>query len=661
MTAYPLIILLAVLLSAFLYHRSQPAQPKSRIWLLAILRGITLSILLLFIFSPIIRYIQNQVQRQQVILLTDTSRSMHNDGKAAWMKDKAKTLEERYKKAGYKVIKHPFASGLEGSAEDTQLAPALKELASRYDLSRVQSLLLFSDGWLRDEDLSIVRQLGVPLSPIADSSSTLQMDLAVENLRNNRHGYRGEPNLFRATISSKNYSGPATVTLKSKGGTLATRTIQLSADDSQEVEFTHRFPTLGFHPLRVEVSAPNLREKELSNNHFPGAIDILAEKERIIVISDKAGWDNKFIIDAIATNSRWQSQSFILQDAQIRIGERNVADFGTARPAAIVVVNNGELKPDTRLLALLRNAQKSGGGILWQGMPLSELSDVLALAPSNVASSFQGFLAVKPAAQAWPLLDIDSSELKNIPPLSYYFLKAQPGAQILASIDSHQEPPAIAIKTGVGRVVNFAFLDFWRWQLQSPASTYQQTITNILTWLSNQSGGSYRAIYDNSYFQHEQINIRLRAEDDIRQSRLDLNPRLLIKDASGKEVFSDYMQRQEEDYGAHLSLDKPGEYSFSISESGGKGSINGSFNVEAGSLEERDFHYNLPLLNWLANESGGRMMNQGQIEDYQPPTPQNRQLTVTQEIPLYRKWYIIALFLLSFGVELFLRRRWGLL
>jgi hypothetical protein len=30
-------------------------------------------------------------------------------------------------------------------------------------------------------------------------------------------------------------------------------------------------------------------------------------------------------------------------------------------------------------------------------------------------------------------------------------------------------------------------------------------------------------------------------------------------------------------------------------------------------------------------------------------------------IPLYRKWYIITLFLLSFCVELYLRKRWGLL
>jgi len=42
-----------------------------------------------------------------------------------------------------------------------------------------------------------------------------------------------------------------------------------------------------------------------------------------------------------------------------------------------------------------------------------------------------------------------------------------------------------------------------------------------------------------------------------------------------------------------------------------------------------------------------------------PPRIQNE--ITKREYDLYKKWYIPAIFILSFCLELFLRRRWGLL
>jgi len=33
----------------------------------------------------------------------------------------------------------------------------------------------------------------------------------------------------------------------------------------------------------------------------------------------------------------------------------------------------------------------------------------------------------------------------------------------------------------------------------------------------------------------------------------------------------------------------------------------------------------------------------------------------SKDIPLYRKWYVLTLFIVAFCLELFFRRRWGLL
>ncbi|HPV15371.1 MAG TPA: hypothetical protein PL126_06950, partial [Candidatus Cloacimonadota bacterium] len=442
---------------------------------------------------------------------------------------------------------------------------------------------------------------------------------------------------------------------------LLSKDIVLTADEAQSVEFNHTFQSLGFQNLQVRIHAAGIKEKALGNNSYPTAVEVLADKEQIYLITDKIAWDNKFISDVILANNRWQSTNFTLQNGVIKQGERQVNAFGSKLPAVLVVINNGGLKADAKLVDLVRRAHASGSGILWQGMPLAELSSVLALSPSNVSGNYQGFLKLTSQNQAYPLINIESGEMKNIPPLDFYYLKASPDAQILATIDQQAEPPAIALRATSGKVINLGFLNLWRWQLQSPGSSYKDIFTNMLTWLGKGSASSFRAIYENSYFQNEQFTISLRAEDAIKEVRADLSPTLKIKDENGKDVYSDFMTHGEEDYQATLSLGKAGNYSFEISDPASKEKIAGSFNVAKGSLEERDLHYNLPLLQWLASESGARVLNQSEVEKLSPPEAQAIKETSMFELPLYRKWYVLALFLIAFGVELFFRRRWGML
>ena len=661
MLVFIISILISALVAAFLYHRSRPAITKNRAWALASLRAITLFIALILLLSPIYHFLRSKKLKPKVIMLMDNSVSMDNGGKKAWMKAQAKVMENKYQQAGYRIIKHNFASGLDGDRSDTRLAPTLKELAALHDLSKVQNILLFSDGWLKDEEIGNIKQLGLAIIPIADSSAFLQLDLQVTKLRNNRHAYRGEPALFKAEVVARNYSGPAQVQLLLKDKLLLSKEIQLTAEEAQSVEFSYSFPNLGFQNLQVRIQAEGIKETYLGNNSYLTAVDVLAEKEQILMITDKIAWDHKFISDVILANNRWQNSSYTLQNNVIKQGERQVNDFGSKLPAVLVVINNGELKADAKLLDLVRRAHAAGSGILWQGMPLSELSSILALSPSNVSGSYQGFLKLSSQNQAYPLINIENNELKNIPPLDFYYLKASDDAQVLAVMDNQAKPPAIALKTTSGKVINLAFLNLWRWQLQSPGASYKDIVTNIITWLGKGSASSFRAIYENSYFQNEQFSISLRAEDAIKDIRTNLNPTLKIKNQEGNDVFEDFMTRSEEDYQATLHLINAGNYTFEISEASSKEKIKGSFNVAKGSLEERDLHYNLPLLQWIAAANGSRVLNQSDVQKQNPPQAQEITETSMLELPIYRKWYVLTLFLLTFGVELFFRRRWGML
>ncbi len=664
MAQYAVIAVIALAVAAYLYHRTEPPIGKGRRVLLAALRAITLAIALMLLISPILYFIRHKEIHQRVIILDDVSASMDlsngTSSKTALLKPAGDALRQKFSAAGYEVSRHAFANGLSKDRETTLLSPALKELADKYDFSKVRGIVLLSDGWTRDEDLEQARQLGSPFFAVADTTASPSVDIAVKSIRNNRHAYRGEPFLISAEISSQHYTGPAVAKLMLSGRQISAQNIALKAGEVSTADFTQRFNTIGFYPFSVEVSATSARERSTGNNLHPGAVEVLADKEKIVVLSDKPAWDNKFILDSIAENNRWQTAHYLFRDGKTWSGDKAVSAIAEQTPAAVIVVNNGMLPSDPALIAYVTAMQRKGAGILWQGLPLPELASILPLRRSNITSPYQGFLKFLPAAASYPMLDPDPQEQANIPPLDYYYVTLSPGAEAVAVMDNAQNSPAIAVN-GSSRVICMAFLNLWKWQLQSAGSTYRQILSESLTWLANRTGAGYNAIYNNSYFLNEEAVIRLRADDDIRRARLDLNPRLKVFDAENKEVFGDFMVRDAEEYTLGFTPEKAGQYRFQISENGSKELVSGRFNVSESSIESRDFDFNLPLLSWLANETSGKLLPVNSIQDFMPLPAQTEKLSLRDEIPLYRKWYLLVLFILSFCVELFFRRRWGLL
>lgn len=538
----------------------------------------------------------------------------------------------------------------------------MAELAKKHDFSRVKGIVLLSDGWLRDESLQQVKQLGSPFFVIADTVRSQKADLSVVRVITNRQAYRNEPTLIRAEVSSENYNGAATVRLWLGNSAIASQTVQLKDGVSANVDFTHRFAQTGFYPFRVEVSAAGINERSQNNNSYPGAIDVLSDKQRIVILSDSPAWDNKFTLDAITANPRWETSHYRAQGGQVFSGENVAANLPTGNLAALVLINNGGLQLSGNVLNYIVSAHKRGVGIFYQGLPIQELASILPLQKSNITSSYQGFMELSPAAASFPMLSFDSADLKDIPPLDYYYVTASRGAQVLATINNPQNSPAIAISTqGSAKTLAMAFLNLWKWQLQSSGGGYQALLSNSLTWLANTSESGYEAIYNGSYFLGEEINLRLRAQDDIRALRLDMNPELKVMNAAGKEVFRDYMTQKEGEYSARLVLDNAGGYSFEITDKVSGEKSGGRFNVADSSIEARDFDFNLPLLSWLASDTGGKLLDPGAVKEYQPLPAQNRKFEQREDIPLYRKWWVLTAFILAFCLELLFRRRWGLL
>ncbi len=663
MLRFVLLALVSSLIAVYYYHRTQPElHLRGRIFL-GSLRAISILILLSLLISPILYYIHQRTEVSEVIVLRDVSGSMNlkksGQSKQDYLQAHLDNIITKYRDKGYKVTDYDFANGISKDKDNSLLSPALAYVAKKH--KRIRTIVLGTDAWLKDEDLTIVKQLNVPFITIADTSVAQNQDLAVISVNNNRLGYRNEPTLIRSEIKADNWKGTATVTLKINGKKSAEQKVNFDTENTQSVDFQQRFSQTGFYNYSVEVSAPNAKERTLNNNSFPGAIEIQSEKERIVVISDKPGWDNKFIIDAISTNPRWAISHYSAKNGQLSSGNKTISAIESSNLSVIVIINNGELRLGANIANQIQALQAKGIGLLYQGAPIGDLNSI-PIQKSNVGSSYQGFLRWQPESQNFPMLQIDPSEQANIPPLDYYYVVAKPGTVTPITMDNPQKSPGMVVSSSpTGKAIAIPVLNLWRWQMQSSSNAYQKLITSSVTWLGNLSTNNFNALYSNSYFRGESVNIRLRVEDSIRQAKLDINPRLEIFDPENKSVFADYMTLDDNDFVASTSFSKAGTYRFEILDKDSGNKTSGKFYVAESSVESRDFDYNMPLLSWIAWESGGKMLDQSSISTFNPLPPTKEQVTVRNEIPLYKKWYILSLFILTFCTELFFRRRWGLL
>ncbi len=658
-------LIIAILGAAILYHSPQPALSKARRSLLIVLRAIAIFILLSYLFKPVIHFIKKGANAPQVVFLTDNSLSMelmhHGKKKADLLNPATTKLKERYRKAGYDVLEYDFADGLGGKKDNSLLSKSLVSLAEEKDFSRVQQIVLASDGWLRDSDFGFVQKLDKPIFALADTLRESSADLVLSKLKSERYAYRNENSIIRAELVAHEYSGEASVRLKVGDKTVQERKVSLKEGEPTEVEFVHSFSQLGFFAFSVEVS-PLRDEKRQGNNSLPGAIEVLKEKERIVVFSDAPAWDNMFILDAIAGNPRWEKQSYQVRDDRILKSEKPATLTAEPDPAAIVIINNGKLKLNLELQSYLDQKLKRGAGLMFLGMPLPELSTYLPLLPSNITSSYQGFIRTQTSAANYPMLSPLSAEVSKLPPLDYYYLTTAKKAQVLATINNPQNSPAIAIlENGGQRSISLSFLNLWRWQLNSPDAGYEKMMVNLITWLSNKSLSSFSAVYKNSWLQGEEIEISLRSEDDIRSRALDSQPLLSVFDHKGNKAFEDFLVERQDDFAILFSLEEPGEYSFEISDQKSGKESRGRFMIEPESVEKRDYGFNLSLLGYLSAESGGELFSLEEAEHFQPLPAEKESFVRIIEFELYKKWYILSLFLLVFCVELFFRRRWGLL
>ena len=663
-------IIISILVAGWFYRKTIPelnAWQKNLLWLL---RSCSLIVIVMLLFNPILSFFSKHKIQQKVLFLNDNSESMDQTGehisKSNTLQKFNEILQSKLTEKGYEVEYFDFSDGLNGSRKATYLGKSFNELIRTIDIENTEEIYLFSDGWFQDDDLNFIDKLDIPINTFAPAYKAVQSDLEISSINFPKTTYKDDITPLFVNIAARNFKEDAVIKLKSGNKILQTRKIDFSNNSIQNINFEYSFNKIGLNKLKVTISADSLVELNLANNNISSAIQVLETRQKCLIISDKLVWEIRFLNNAIKSHPQWEieylSKKNSLKKANLAVHLKNeIKDVNT-----LILVNNRNLKFSKTEREIITNFISNGGGLLLLGKEISSLSNLFPSTELNLKQTFSGSIKFTEQSYKYQTFrSIDSNLIKEIPPVDYYYVKPKLQAEILAEIDNDQISAAILFMDfNKGKIMQFPFFGLWKWQLRSADGSYNKFFSDLICWLGTTRSDLFYAYTDNnSYYSSETISINLSAYDETMNPRNDVKAKIKLykSDNSDRPVQEKYLLSSNSQFYAEFEQLEPGEYSYLVSDEVSGGESRGSFVVLEDNIESRDIGFNYSLLAYIAKQTDGKYLNFSDIEKNVINKSISHIITKTNEIPIYKKWYVIALFLICFCLELYLRKRWGLL
>jgi len=660
--------IIVILLTILFYKNTVPQINTSRRALLIFLRSSSLIIILILLLNPILYLIRSELNKPEIIILNDVSDSMFLISEDSTKIDRLtpfkSSLLEKYSSGDYNIHNYDFAAGLEGNSSNTFLIKTLDNLLKKHKAENIEEIFLFSDGWLHDESLNALKNLEIPISTFYPDYVSTEFDLEIKTLKFNRTFFQDEINTIIVDLAAENYTGKAKLNFFVENQLISSKNIDFNENNFQQVFFEHSFNNTGLYPIEFSLIPEIENEINTANNFYSSAINVLKEKSKILIISDNLTWDVKFQQEALKTNQRWKTEFLLKQNILKSKNDSIDLEERIQNTDVVILINNNALSLTAEEQELIQNHLNRGGGLFLQGRIIPELGNIFPATDTGIKRIFSGNLIFTKESSKYESFNFPQSNLsKDIPPIRYFYVNSKLQSEILAEINNENRSPAILFSEfNQAKILYFAFLDLWKWQMREKDSNYQNFISDLCKWLGQSQTNRFISFTNkNSYFTGETIRIDLQAFDEKLNPIIQLNAKLTLTNKHNELIEEQYMNSGEDGYFLNLTDLPADEYSYTILDEERSQQTSGKFIVTEDNPENRDKDFNIPLLAFISEISGGKMYSEEKLKSFSAPPAESNHTEFKIEIPIYRKWYLIAFFLISFCLEIFLRKRWGLL
>jgi hypothetical protein len=689
---------------------------------LAGLRLLGVGGLILVAFNPGHWESVKQKRDTEWAILVDRSQSMacpDVNGHSRW--DEAVRLARKALSLSKVPVRiHLFSNELESSVNPDQLgkttpegpstdiAKAGKSLFGQTSRQMLEGVLIISDGGQNaptPTDSLSIRALaaGSPIYSLPVGAAVARKDLSVSSGGGFPVGFVGQPVRLKASLKNEGLGNirPKVELLDGTGKKLAEQVVSIADNSKAVVTFEVTPEKSGFSEYRIRAQSwPG--EQIGGNNEARFDVNVLPGKIRVFLAEGVPYWDSKFLVQLLRNQPNLEVTSvyrlaterfFKLETDVSKASNANQATFpeDPAGLSAYDIIMFGKgveyfLNP-ARIEQLRSFVRNQGGSIVFaRGKPYSGIfADLEGIEPVEWTEALGSEFRLKPTLAGESaglfgslLAGRDDPQWQAMPGLlNASSVKLKAFSQVLAegSFESGGQevrfPAIVTRRYGQGLITTINADGLWTWDFFPSASeageTYKSFWPQLLQWAATNSeflpGQNYALRLNES---QAGVGVPVRAHILRRNEAANDAPRLAVSQDGKRvqEVALTPIPDQKNEWEAIVALSEPGSYRVDVlaQPNDAAPAASGRLCVSAPPLDKDDLSANPELLSKLAIDSGGKRVEEADLEKILSPRveaePEPDKMNWR---PMWDRASVLLVMLGLFGSEWFLRRRNGLI
>jgi len=671
------------LLYAWLLYRQPVNLVRNIRFALFALRAVLVSLIALMLLSPLVKSVNHNPQKPLVLILQDNSQSVtlfktpfQLAGSSAFVDDLAKLKSELG--SDYDVQEFHFDKDIDGglsksfNGKQTDISNALHQLNDRFVNQNTGALILATDGLYNQgsDPQYEAKNFKTAIYTIALGDTVPKRDLMIANINYNKTAFSGNDFIVEVLVKAFQSKGEnMNLTVTEDGRQVNFQNIPVNSNAFQKtIAIKLNADKKGLRKFNISI-APVKNEISTLNNSETIYIDVLDARQKVLLLYNGPHPDIAAIRQSIESNKNYEVKAIAL------------SDFSTVKPGdySLVILYQVSAKANNALRGLIKS-KVPVWYILGAQSDLQDFNNEQKLIKEVSARPDMQEVFAQPTTDftAFTLSDSTRKKISGFPPLlapfGTYTSTITGGTLLKQRIGSVETTyPLLTFGEEDGeRVGVLAGEGIWRWQL-SEYQVYgnhhamEELFGQGVQYLTAKANRQHFMVYSAKNIFDEGENVILNAE--LYNDALELintpDVKINLQSASGKN-YSFLFTRNGQSYQLDAGTLPVGEYKYTSTTKNGSGQFNatGQLTVKALNLESRQSAANFQLLNTIAKQSGGKMLNPSQIGQLADLIRKNENIkTVVYEDRHYRdivdlKWvFVLMVFLLS--IEWFLRKREG--
>lgn len=310
-------------------YRKLKSFKDAKSWLVKVLFAIRFAIITIISFlllSPLLKYIQREVDKPIIVLIQDNSESIlqRNTGKFI-QKDYSESLKQLVRKLeeNYQVDQYSFSDKISDSiilnfnGKQTDISNALVEINNSYLNRNVGAIILASDGIINKgaNPIYIKNILNAPIYTIALGDTTIQRDLLIHKVNQNQIAYLNNTFPIEVLVDAKKLQGKFSELIISQNGkSIASQNLTIENNNwTKSFQFQIKAEKVGIQKYSIYLKTIS-GEFTVLNNQRDIYIDVIDSRQKVLLLSASPHPDIAAIKLAIQSNDNYEVNSFLVDN-----------------------------------------------------------------------------------------------------------------------------------------------------------------------------------------------------------------------------------------------------------------------------------------------------------------------------------------------------------